>query len=125
VAVVAEPGLPGYFEFNFSPSGQWAAYAFTGYRAGMRRLDLPAPPAAAWRRADGRLDLDVGICLDGLLSGAGDASPRLSLAAVIEEQSGTITHWALRHPELKPDFHHPDGFVLALPGARSDHEVRH
>ncbi|MGD2056793.1 MAG: hypothetical protein PVJ15_08295, partial [Gammaproteobacteria bacterium] len=25
---------PGYREFNFSPSGEWAAYAFQGYRQG-------------------------------------------------------------------------------------------
>ncbi|MEZ0243623.1 MAG: hypothetical protein ACAH11_09630, partial [Sphingomonas sp.] len=27
-----------YFEFNFSPSTRWAAYAFNGYRAVMRDL---------------------------------------------------------------------------------------
>jgi hypothetical protein len=30
-----------YLEFNFSPSSQWAAYRFDGYRLGMARLDLP------------------------------------------------------------------------------------
>ncbi|NWN33423.1 hypothetical protein GY663_30040, partial [Klebsiella michiganensis] len=29
-------GGEGYFEFNFSPSTQWAAYRFHGYREGMR-----------------------------------------------------------------------------------------
>jgi len=30
--------LPGeaYYEFNFAPSTQWAAYRFDGYRSGMR-----------------------------------------------------------------------------------------
>src|SRR5262245_25644347 len=29
---IARTGLPAYHEFNFSPSGEWAAYAFTAYR---------------------------------------------------------------------------------------------
>ena len=33
VFVMAEEG-PGYREFNFSPSGEWAVYAFRGYRDG-------------------------------------------------------------------------------------------
>lgn len=34
----------GYYEFNFAPSGEWAAYRFGGYRAGM--VDLPLGPPA-------------------------------------------------------------------------------
>src|SRR5690349_1737431 len=30
----------GYCEFNFSPSSEWAAYGFTGYRVGMHDLAL-------------------------------------------------------------------------------------
>jgi len=29
---IARRGLPGYHEFNLSPSGEWAAYAFERYR---------------------------------------------------------------------------------------------
>ena len=31
---VARAYEPGYREFNFSPSGEWAAYAFAAYRDG-------------------------------------------------------------------------------------------
>lgn len=41
---------------------------------------------------------------------------KLNLAAVIEENDGTKSYWALHHPDPeKPDFHHPDSFVLKLP----------
>jgi hypothetical protein len=40
---------------------------------------------------------------------------RLGLSAVIEATDGTISYWALAHPSDKPDFHHPDSFVLELP----------
>ena len=33
-----------YREFNFSPSGEWAAYAFEGYRDGMRALEVGGGP---------------------------------------------------------------------------------
>src|SRR5690242_10570621 len=33
----------GYWEFNFSPSTQWAAYSFTGRREGMAPFDIVAP----------------------------------------------------------------------------------
>jgi hypothetical protein len=39
---------------------------------------------------------------------------RVGLAAVIEEKSGALSYWALRHAPGKPDFHHPDAFALTL-----------
>src|SRR5205807_5387467 len=34
----------GYYEFNFAPSTQWAAYRFSGYRSGMRvATEISAP----------------------------------------------------------------------------------
>jgi hypothetical protein len=106
---------PSYVELNFSPSGAWAAYRFEGYRAGSLAPGLPVPPDAYWRRADVGLALDATVPIAALLPGP-VATLRIALAAVIEDASGTITHWALRHPADRPDFHHPEGFVLALPG---------
>ena len=40
---------------------------------------------------------------------------KLALSAVIETVDGAKTYWALAHPSDKPDFHHPDSFVLDLP----------
>ena len=37
------PGHAGYWEFNFSPSGEWAAYRFDDYRAGMEELPVESP----------------------------------------------------------------------------------
>src|SRR5437867_1054544 len=35
---------PGYYEFNFAPSTQWAAYRFSSYRSGMRVVtEISAP----------------------------------------------------------------------------------
>lgn len=109
---VAGSRSPAYREFNFAPSGEWAAYAFTAYRAGMRPLTLASAPVSDWRRSPGQLELAVTLPPDALI--ADGSAPRIALSAVIEEQSGTITHWALCHPASQPDFHHPDSFALEL-----------
>lgn len=97
----------GYHEFNLSPSGQWASYRFDGYREDM---------AEAVQTAEAPL-LDGGSDYVALET-AVDLPPgaqALSLSAVIEQTNGRISYWALAHPSDKPDFHHPDSFVLELP----------
>jgi hypothetical protein len=101
-----------YAELNFSPSGQWAAYRFESHRSDMRPLDLPKDPEIEFERSVGRLTLTAEASLpDELARG----SVRLGLSAVIEEQDGTKSYWALAHPPGAPDFHHPDCFAAPLP----------
>lgn len=97
----------GYTEFNLSPSTAWAAYRFTGYRAGMAPLEIASPRIEVSADA-GTLTLHAMIDTNGL------AATRLGLTAVIEEATGRISYWALAHPAAKPDFHHSDGFALNL-----------
>lgn len=101
-----------YLELNFSPSGEWAAYAFDGYRRGMRPLEPMAAPLITVERdvSGGRLSLRATVPA-GALTGT---RARLALAAVIEDSEGELAYWALRHPPGRPDFHHPGGFVATL-----------
>src|SRR5690349_12825659 len=39
-AFVAPLRREPYYEFNFSPSGEWAVYRFDSYRSGMSKPDL-------------------------------------------------------------------------------------
>jgi hypothetical protein len=100
------PDAAAYREFNFSPSGEWAAYDFRGYREGARPLDSPAE--IRLKRAAGRLELAASIAF-------GADKARLGLCAVLEEEGGALSYWALRHAPGKPDFHHPAAFALELP----------
>ncbi len=109
---IARRGSREYREFNFSPSGEWAAYAFTAYRAGMAVLELQCGPTLRWQRTADQLELTVTLPAEALPADEGGF--RLALSAVIEEQSGTISHWALNHPAKQPDFHHPESFALEL-----------
>jgi hypothetical protein len=117
--VFIRPGHgPGYFEFNFAPSTQWAAYGFSDIRTGMRPADLIAPPRIEVRAMPAAFELEVLLSLD-----TGDFPPaipwRLGLSAVIEDLDGAKSYWALAHPAPRPDFHNPDAFTLDLPASES------
>jgi len=105
----------GYYELNFAPSRQWAAYAFDDYRAGMRNADVSGPQIVV-SVADALLSLRADVTLP---PGAERMDWRLGLAAVIEDAHGEKNYWALAHPAGKPDFHHPNGFVGVLPSERT------
>lgn len=97
----------GYVEYNLSPSCQWASYCFDRYREGMAQ----AEEGAVVLGLDGASDF---VALEAQITLPGGAT-RLGLSAVIEDIEGAISYWALTHPSAKPDFHHPDSFVLDLP----------
>jgi hypothetical protein len=102
---VARKGSPAYHEFNFSPSGEWAAYAFKRYREG-EALDAPDPGISV-RKTAGKLELEAVVP-------AATAAILVGLSAVIEENDGRLSYWALRHAPGKPDFHHREAFALEL-----------
>ena len=110
---IRHEGEPGYYEFNFAPSGAWAAYAFSRYRDGAP-LAQAVDPRIVVRRTEQRLELDALIRLECLPLVPLRARLQLALSAVIEDEQGGLSYWALTHPPGKPDFHHPDAFVLEL-----------
>jgi hypothetical protein len=107
-AFVRAAGRGDYLEFNFSPSGEWAAYRFDARREGMRPLDLPCDPAMHLVTGPRGLRLRVGLQLAGVHRGVID----LGLAAIVEAVDGTLGYWALRHGPGAPDFHDPESFTL-------------
>lgn len=111
-AFVAGPAVGGYSEFNFSPSGAWAAYQFTGYRAGMKPVAVVADPVITVRHSAERIELDALIGSRSIP--LGEQGLHLGLAVVIEDKAGRLSYWALAHPEARPDFHHAGGFKFPL-----------
>jgi hypothetical protein len=114
-AFIAATDVPGYYELNFSPSQQWAVYRFTAYRDGMSPADIVTPPQLTVRRYEDRLEVDAMIRLFDLTTLQAARTLKLALSAVVEDDSGTLSYWALKHAPDKPDFHHSNGFVLKLP----------
>ncbi|RED15516.1 DOMON-like domain-containing protein [Parasphingopyxis lamellibrachiae] len=108
---VQPEGAEQYWELNFSPSFEWAAYRFDRYREGMRALPFRDPEI--WiSSADKHFFLSIEA-----LPELPASNLRLGASAVIEENDGTKSFWALGHPPGKPDFHHKDCFALQLPAA--------
>ncbi|AQR75639.1 hypothetical protein BXU08_02835 [Sphingomonas sp. LM7] len=105
---VRPEGGDAYYEFNFAPSGEWAAYRFTSYRDGMAELPL-VTPAIEWWGGEMRVAVD--------LSGLPDGDWCVGLTAVIEEADGKRSFWALAHPPGKPDFHHEASLAFEAPAA--------
>jgi hypothetical protein len=106
-AFVGTSSGAAYYEFNFAPSTQWAAYQFNSYRSGMRvateidaRIEVQSRPEC--------YTLQAALELDRLSNLPRDVKWRLGLSALIEEANGRRSYWALAHPLGKPDFHHSD-----------------
>jgi len=103
-------GTTGYVEFNFSPSRRWAAYSFTDYREGMRELPLGHEPVCEIAEGERFFVMDVRLS-------AATLPPQpwtVGLSAIIEEEGGAKSYWALAHAAGKPDFHHPACFALTI-----------
>jgi len=109
--VRTSPGA-AYYEFNFAPSTQWAAYWFSSYRSGMRVATEISAPRIEVQSSRACYRLQASLELDQMSSLPSNGVWRIGLAAVIEETSGHKSYWALAHPLGKADFHHSDGFAL-------------
>lgn len=113
-AFIGVPGEPGYREFNFSPSGQWAVYDFRAWR---ERDPAFVPGAAPQLRVEPRAD---GLLLEaqvpaGLLPRVPPGTElEVGLAAVLERGDGALEYWAVQHVAAQPDFHARSTFVLML-----------
>ena len=99
-----------YIEFNFSPSGQWAAYHFSNRRRDMQNADVAVPAIIATDRPS-RFELSALVELPDWKEVDWEAN----FTAIIEEKDGTKSYWALAHPAGPPDFHDPSCFIARLP----------
>ena len=96
-----------YQEFNFSPSSRWASYAFSDYRAGGHDAAMPVAPVIIMDGAVCRVRLPLTALAGAVCAG---------LTAVLEEEGGHLSYWALAHGD-RPDFHRRSCFTLAIGAA--------
>jgi hypothetical protein len=113
-AFIGHRGAREYWEYNFSPSGAWAAYQFTGYREGMAPLLKGVPPDITCHTGGETVEVAVKLDLSWLTKAFPGRGLRLGLSAVIEDKAQVLSYWALKHPAEKPDFHHADSLVVEL-----------
>jgi len=110
-AFVGASSRNGYYEFNWAPSQQWAAYQFNGYRSGKRVLSEISDIRFDVEAMTDRFTLRTSLRMDQLTDLPRNAPWRLGLSAVIEDRQGRLSYWALAHPPGKPDFHHEACFA--------------
>lgn len=114
---VAVKGSANYWEFNFSPGGNWNVFSFADTRAGMKEEKAYSSLQPVLRIEQGALklslDLDIGRIIPKTVP------LEVAVCAVLENKNGGKSHWALAHPALRPDFHLRDGFRLSFPGPAS------
>ena len=108
-------GEPGYIEFNFSPSGDWASYAFDGYRENSRSRPWAGPsPEVRVMPGEGATRLVAVVPQQAFLCLQRDGRmPPLEAAftLVLETDRGDISFWSIAHPRATPEFHDRAGFV--------------
>lgn len=105
---VTIPDQEAYYEFNFSPATQWAAYEFSLYRQGMRPAECEAPTIRVNQSA-ATMVLQVEVNVPKGL--AVHAHWQVGLTMVIEDLHGQCSYWALSHADARPDFHRRESFI--------------
>jgi hypothetical protein len=107
-AFLRAEGEEAYREWNFAPSGNWAAYDFESYRDGKSEAEVAEPYV---RLEDNMTWWAIGATINA----AAEIPWQLGLSAVLEEKDGTKSYWALAHGEGdKPDFHDLACFAARL-----------
>jgi hypothetical protein len=109
---LAIPDAPPYWEFNFSPSGDWNVYCFTDYRQGMQEeLAFTSLPFEIKLGAD-YLFLDLDLDFRCLIPTA--QALEMAITTVIKHRNGELTYWGLTHKGNEADFHRRDSFRLLV-----------
>ena len=113
-AFVRSPDSPAYREFNFSPSHRWAAYRFDDNRQHMTEEAAIEDPHIEIESNDSMFRLSAFLDFSNIRQLVEAEIWQLGLSAIVEDGTGGKSWWALAHPAAKPDFHHPESFVLSL-----------
>jgi len=110
---LAVKGLPHYWEFNLSPSGDWNVYHIEAYRrigfreeTSIQRLQFGTRKVEYGFALNAAVDLNPIIRVGQILE--------VGVTAVIQTNEGSETYWALWHPAPEADFHLRESFILAL-----------
>ncbi len=117
-AFIGRAGRPDYVEYNFSPSGRYAAYSFDDYRTDVQQLinttiSNHVRAFGTTDSIDGTTDW-IELCWRIELSSDCD-NYQIGLSAVMAGIDGTKSYWALAHAPGPPDFHNRDCFIATLP----------
>ena len=108
-------GIPGdrnYWEFNLSPSGDWAVFALDDYRQGLRdELAFASLPCKVDRYPN-YITLSLEFDLSELILAEQDLE--MSVTTVIKSSQDELSYWAISHSGKEADFHLRDSFSIEM-----------
>ena len=109
---MARPGSPCYWEYNLSPSQDWAVFSFTDYRENKtNELSISSIDIETKFDNGKQFELNSFLSLPDALIGH---SLCLGISAVIQDRQGDIYYYALDHHKQQPDFHDPNCFIINI-----------
>lgn len=110
-------GHKDYWEFNFSPSGDWACYYFTDYRKDrIPEEKISKVNCHSLESTSAHKTWEIHVDVASLPAFHQKQKLFLALTAVIEMKDGQKTYWALSHAGDKADFHRRDSFCIKIDG---------
>ena len=112
-AFISIEGQSAYYEYNFSSSSQWAAYAFSDYRE-ISAWNITHPLQIHCEQQGQKLTMQVTLAKTILPTNPVNKAFQIGLSAVVETNKGDLSYWALKHVSNNPDFHHRDSFIHQL-----------
>jgi hypothetical protein len=106
------PGDANYWEFNLSPSGDWAVFALDDYRQGLRdELAFTSLPFKVDRYPN-YITLSLEFDLSELILAEQDLE--MSVTTVVKSSQDDLSYWAIAHSGKEADFHLRDSFAINL-----------
>jgi hypothetical protein len=108
-AFLQDKNSSAYWEFNFSPSRDWAIYRFESERNRVE-VDIKGIELVIQQeRYPGELIMKVDIRPAESFNVG-----RVGLTTVLEHSDESRSYWALTHSRNKADFHAPESFIINL-----------
>jgi hypothetical protein len=106
------PGDANYWEFNLSPSGDWAVFALDDYRQGLRNeLAFSSLPFKVDRYPN-YITLSLEFDLSEIILAEQDLE--MSVTTVIKSSQNELSYWAIDHTGKLADFHLRDSFKIKM-----------
>lgn len=110
---LAIKGLPHYWEFNISPSGDWNIYRMDAYRRiGFREEMSIQQFQFNMQKHTNNFLLNAAVDLNPIIQA--EQILEIGITAIVQTTEGSETYWALVHPAPEANFHLRESFILAM-----------
>jgi hypothetical protein len=99
-----------YYEYNFSPSGDWSCYQFLEYRSEPINEYLNFIPTVSSKQNAQCFTLSVNVPLPDNFK----FNRKLGISVITKDKAEKYCFWSLSHPRNIPDFHDRRAFSIDL-----------